>query len=300
MAMNMSGALRLIRRYTIDHHQRDSKLQAYHESLVGDHGEVSGQSQAPEHLRELVISHERDTRDQSKGREVRRRGTLRQATLEHVLRTGEKDPSPVERGRLLRSLSASRIRNEIRHAWGQLQRHLHVAAHAQGLEAHTAWREMVKLLRSVPEVVVWWMERCANDSRRDVVKRALCIDALAAADLASSNMAAQRVIVNILASTTEAPDLQDYTLGSLSSVGVPGPPLVEELARAALDVSVGKRQYAHALGTVCLRFVYVGGCVAHAHDCIRSRGIEVENWRVGEARGTEFSSAVCSGGGGGG
>lgn len=248
MAMNMSGTLNLVRRYMINHHQRDSRLRAYLESLTGEHEAGLAESMTQEDLQKLVIYHERDMRAQTEG-EMRRRGTLRKGTLEQVHAADEENPPRYARALLVRSVSAKEIRTNTSSVWKQLRKSLRVAAHAEGREANKAWLTMVKLLRSDPEVAVRWVELCANNSQpRELreVERARCIDALAAADLASTNMAAQRVIVNILASASEPPEMQEYTLGSLSSVGLPGPPLVVELARAALRS--GKRQFAHALG----------------------------------------------------
>ena len=108
MAMNQSGTLTLVRRYAIDHHQRDSKLRTYFESLVGEDGDGPEQSRLlSEELPQLVIVHERDMRAQNK-RYLSKRGILQQATLEHVYAADEEHPAREERAQFLRRFSATK------------------------------------------------------------------------------------------------------------------------------------------------------------------------------------------------
>ena len=251
MAMNQSGTLTLVRRYAIDHHQRDLKLRTYFESLVGEDGDGPEQSRLlSEELPQLVIVHERDMRAQNK-RDLSRRGILQQATLEHVYAADEEHPAR-ERAQFLRRFSATDIRRNTTKAGHKLRRFLRTSASEEGPHAHQAWLNTVKMMREEPEVVVWWVERCANNSHsRSRRERARCLDVLCATDLKIARMAAQRVIINILTSLTEPQEMQEYTLGSLSSVGLPSPTLIQELARASLRASKHQRQFFHALGTVC-------------------------------------------------
>ena len=256
MAMNQSGTLTLVRRYAIDHHQRDLKLRTYFESLVGEDGDGPEQSRLlSEELPQLVIVHERDMRAQNK-RYLSKRGILQQATLEHVYAADEEHPAREERAQFLRRFSATDIRRNTTKAGHKLRRFLRTSASEEGPHAHQAWLNTVKMMREEPEVVVWWVERCANNSHsRSRRERARCLDVLCAADLKTARMAAQRVIINILTSLTEPQEMQEYALGSLSSVGLPSPTLIEELARASLRASKHQRQFSHALGTVCTLYI---------------------------------------------
>lgn len=82
MGMNQSGTLTLVRRYNIDRHERDSKLRTFLESLEGEYQEQATSTSSQELMR-MVVFHERDMRAHTQG-SLRRRGILRQATLEHV------------------------------------------------------------------------------------------------------------------------------------------------------------------------------------------------------------------------
>jgi len=214
-----------------------------------------------------VLAHEKDMRAQ--GKENLRKGILRRSTLEHVHPIVEKNPTLEERVQILRRSSATDIRRNTTQMWRQLLVLLQQAAHGEGPhdQPHKAWKQMLMLLQNEPEVVVRWLERCVdNFNRRSFRERARCLDVLVAADLKSANLAAQRVIVNVLASKREPVEMQEYTLGSLASVGLPSPKLVEELARVAWRA--GKRHYAHALG-ICvfeydhIYFQYVHGLCSH-------------------------------------